>query len=189
MDVVLLAAQSVVYSRLLVLVYMLLGAVVYLILLRALKAVEVHDVEIIRGYLGVRLRFLAGFLGAILVPQAVNLTGANSFDGFTHQSSIGETADSKSQPELISLSRKEWDALLTDNQKLLNRAERLVRKIDDLENEKSRLRNELTVVNTQPRQDRLGLSETIEHTGHALKRAHGILERLIEETDKRITGP
>jgi O-antigen/teichoic acid export membrane protein len=64
---VLLAVQMVVYSILLLPLYVVLGAVVYLILLRVLKAVRKHDIELIERYLGSRLGFLARLFSVILV--------------------------------------------------------------------------------------------------------------------------
>jgi O-antigen/teichoic acid export membrane protein len=64
---VLVAVQMVVYSRLLLPLYVALGAVVYLILLRVLRAVRKHDIELIERYLGPRLGILARLLSAILI--------------------------------------------------------------------------------------------------------------------------
>ena len=67
MAAVIVFAQMLIYSRLLLPVYMVLGAFVYLTLLRVLKAVRRHDVELIERYLGPRLGFASGLLGTILV--------------------------------------------------------------------------------------------------------------------------
>ena len=67
MAAVLAFAQMLIYSRILLPAYMVLGAVVYLILLRMLKAVRRHDVELIERYLGPRLGFASRLLGTILV--------------------------------------------------------------------------------------------------------------------------
>jgi hypothetical protein len=66
---VLFAVQMVAYSRILFPVYVVLGGIVYLILLRVLRAVRKHDMELIERYLGKRLGFLARFLSAILVAK------------------------------------------------------------------------------------------------------------------------
>jgi O-antigen/teichoic acid export membrane protein len=73
MAAVLVFAQMLIYSRLLLPVYIVLGAVVYLILLRVLKALRRHDVELIERYLGPRLGYASELLDTILV-------GAGSHD-------------------------------------------------------------------------------------------------------------
>lgn len=67
MAAVLVFAQMLIYSRILLPAYMVLGALVYLILLRMLKAVRKHDVDLIERYLGPRLGFLSKLLSLILV--------------------------------------------------------------------------------------------------------------------------
>jgi len=67
MAAVLIAAQMAVYSKFFFPAYVLLGGLVYMILLRALKAVTKHDIELIKRYLGARLSFVARLLGVILV--------------------------------------------------------------------------------------------------------------------------
>ena len=70
MAAVLLGVQTVNYSILLLPVYIVLGAIVYLILLRMLHAVKKHDIELVERYLGRRFRFVGGLLGRILISQA-----------------------------------------------------------------------------------------------------------------------
>ena len=65
----LVATQMVIYSALLLPFYVLLGAVVYLFLLRFLKAVRKHDIELIEKYLGSRLAFVAKSLSVILLGR------------------------------------------------------------------------------------------------------------------------
>jgi len=55
------------YSGILLPAYVVLGGIVYLTALRVLKAVQGHDIELIRRYLGHRLGFVSKVLGAILV--------------------------------------------------------------------------------------------------------------------------
>jgi hypothetical protein len=50
-------------------VYIILGGITYLALLRILKAVRQHDIELIHKYLGTRLVFVSRVLGAILVVK------------------------------------------------------------------------------------------------------------------------
>jgi O-antigen/teichoic acid export membrane protein len=62
-----LAVQLIVYGRILLPIYIILGAVVYLILLRLLNAVRKHDIELVDRYLGSRLAFVTRLLSLILI--------------------------------------------------------------------------------------------------------------------------
>jgi len=66
MAVVLVAFQVVVYSKFLLPVYVLIGAVVYLILLRLLRAVDPTDLSLLRGFLGPRLSLVSDMLSWVL---------------------------------------------------------------------------------------------------------------------------
>jgi O-antigen/teichoic acid export membrane protein len=66
---VIIVVQMIVYSKLLLPVYFLLGILVYVILLRLLSAVRKHDIDLIERYLGPRLGFVARLLGTILVAR------------------------------------------------------------------------------------------------------------------------
>jgi O-antigen/teichoic acid export membrane protein len=70
MAAALMALQTLIYSPILLPAYVLIGTVVYLILLRILKAVNTHDIELVERYFGPRLTLLARLLGAILLTQA-----------------------------------------------------------------------------------------------------------------------
>ena len=69
MAAVLVRVQMVVYSRILLPTYVVLGLIVYLAALRLLKAVQAHDIELIHKYLGTRLGFVSKLLGAILIVR------------------------------------------------------------------------------------------------------------------------
>ena len=82
MALVLIAVQMAVYSRILLPAYVLLGAIVYVILLRVLKAIRDHDIELIERYLGARFGFVGRLLGVILitrvaVPKSVDQPSSN----------------------------------------------------------------------------------------------------------------
>lgn len=64
---VLIIIQTLMYSRLLLPIYVVLGVIVYLLLLRVLKAVREPDMEFIERYVGHRLQAIAMLLDAILV--------------------------------------------------------------------------------------------------------------------------
>jgi O-antigen/teichoic acid export membrane protein len=55
--------------------YALLGAVVYLMMLRLLRAVKVEDMELARSFFGGRLEFASKLLAAILLPKHSSVPG------------------------------------------------------------------------------------------------------------------
>jgi O-antigen/teichoic acid export membrane protein len=55
-------SQMIVYSKLLLPIYVILGGITYLVMLRRLKAVKKFDVDLIREYLGSRLGFVVRVL-------------------------------------------------------------------------------------------------------------------------------
>jgi len=63
------AVQVLAYSKFLLPVYVLVGAVIYLISLRLLKAIRRADIDLIRRYLGRRLNFITNILEVILLPR------------------------------------------------------------------------------------------------------------------------
>jgi len=70
MAIVLVAMQLIIYSRLFFPLYVLIGAVVYVMLLRGLNAVRKHDIELIEKYLGPRLSRAATLLKVILISAS-----------------------------------------------------------------------------------------------------------------------
>ncbi|HXZ90225.1 MAG TPA: oligosaccharide flippase family protein [Candidatus Dormibacteraeota bacterium] len=69
MAAALIVIQILIYSTILLPVYVLVGIAVYLILLRTLKAVNTHDIQLVEKYLGPRLTLLTRLLSAILLTQ------------------------------------------------------------------------------------------------------------------------
>jgi len=67
MAAAIIAIQMLIYSRILLPVYVVIGVIVYMLLLRVLHAVRMHDIELIERYLGPRLEFVARLLCVILV--------------------------------------------------------------------------------------------------------------------------
>ena len=57
------------YGKLLLPVYVTIGVLVYLVMLRILKTVNRNDTALIRSLLGRRLAFVSGFLSWILIPD------------------------------------------------------------------------------------------------------------------------
>jgi O-antigen/teichoic acid export membrane protein len=64
---VLIGVQMLIYSPILLPVYVVLAVIVYMLLLRVLNAVRKHDIELIERYLGRRLSIIARVLGVMLV--------------------------------------------------------------------------------------------------------------------------
>jgi O-antigen/teichoic acid export membrane protein len=69
MAVVLVAFQLMIYNKFLLPVYVLIGAVMYLILLRLLRAVDPTDLSLLRGFLGPRLSPVSEMLSRVLLPK------------------------------------------------------------------------------------------------------------------------
>jgi O-antigen/teichoic acid export membrane protein len=63
----LIVVQMIIYSKTLLPLYVVMGVLVYLVLLRVLNAVREQDIELIERYLGARLGFVARLLGVILL--------------------------------------------------------------------------------------------------------------------------
>ena len=68
---VVIAIQFVSYSKFLLPLYLLVGVLVYLVMLRIQKLVNVADLDLIQGLLGGRLSIVIKILGWILIPSNV----------------------------------------------------------------------------------------------------------------------
>ena len=69
MAILLVAFQLMIYSKFLLPVYVLIGAIVYLIMLRLLRAVNPSDLSLLRGFLGPRLSLVSNVLSWIILPE------------------------------------------------------------------------------------------------------------------------
>jgi O-antigen/teichoic acid export membrane protein len=69
MSVVLFGAQMILYSRLLLPVYVVLGGITYLAVLRLLKTVRKDDLDLVSRYLGSRLGFARKLLAMMVVSD------------------------------------------------------------------------------------------------------------------------
>jgi O-antigen/teichoic acid export membrane protein len=69
MAAVILGIQFLWYSKFLLPVYLLVGVVVYMVLLRLLKAVEVADLDLLKRFFGAKLSFISKILRWILLPS------------------------------------------------------------------------------------------------------------------------
>jgi O-antigen/teichoic acid export membrane protein len=69
MAAILVVVQMFFYSRILLPAYVVVGGIAYLLILRVLKAVREHDIELIREYFGSKLGLVSKVLGVILVAE------------------------------------------------------------------------------------------------------------------------
>jgi PST family polysaccharide transporter len=69
MAAVVLGIQFLWYSKFLLPVYLLVGVVVYLVMLRLLKTVEVTDLDLLRRFFGAKFAFISKILRWILLPS------------------------------------------------------------------------------------------------------------------------
>ncbi len=67
MAAVVILAQSFAYNMILLPLYVVVGAVTYATMMRLLRAIRHEDLDLIRGYLGERLGWLADFIGSIML--------------------------------------------------------------------------------------------------------------------------
>ncbi|MGD0424220.1 MAG: oligosaccharide flippase family protein [Candidatus Bathyarchaeia archaeon] len=187
MAAVLVFAQMVVYNRILLPIYMVLGALVYLILLRMLKAVRRHDVELIERYLGPRLGFASRLLSVILVTGGP-LPKLNPPTNYSPHIPLSGMSPAFSMNERIVVQREEFEGFLADNQVLLDRCQEIIGKVDELEEEKRKLSNDLKDSKAKLDSAEASVTDNMRQTGEALRTARETMARLNREADKRISA-
>lgn len=69
MALAVIVMQILIYNKLLLPVYLFVGVMIYLTMLRLLKAVRQEDIDLIRGYLGHRMDFGASVLSKIVLAK------------------------------------------------------------------------------------------------------------------------
>jgi len=67
MAVAVLGIQFFLYSKYLLPLYVLLGGVVYLVMLRFLRAVRVHDIHLVKAFAGKRFARLVDWVRPLLI--------------------------------------------------------------------------------------------------------------------------
>jgi O-antigen/teichoic acid export membrane protein len=164
MALVMEALQLLYYSRFLLPVYLLVGLLAYLLGMRALKAVSAADIDILRRTLGPRLGGMCGLLSRLAVPSGSYANNAAP--------ALWPMSDR------VTVEQKEFEGFLTENQKLLDRSQAIMNRIDQLENENKQLRDEL-----QAAKARLGVMESTQ-ADESLRKAREVMSRLAKETDK-----
>jgi O-antigen/teichoic acid export membrane protein len=185
---VLVLVQMVVYRTILLPAYIVLGLVVYLILLRLLKAVRRHDIELIERYLGSRLGFASRLLGVFLVTgSAVPKLSEPPIDSTPHIPP-SDTGAVLPVSERIAVDQREFEGFLADNRVLLDRCQKLVGRVDELEVENRKLGGELGESKRKVESVEVGVRGSMRETSEALRRVRETVARLNRETDKRISS-
>jgi len=90
-----------------------------------------------------------------------------------------------STPDQISVSRKEFDAFLAENQELVERCERLIEKVDSLTKTSRDLSAKLNVAE-QRLASAQGKAGEVQEGDETLRKARATMARLIEATEKRL---
>ena len=86
----------------------------------------------------------------------------------------------------VTVERKEFEGFLAENQKLLDRSQTLMEKIDQLENENKQLRDEIQATKTRLTSLETNIANT-RQADDSLKKARETMSRLTKEAEKRIT--
>jgi hypothetical protein len=188
MAAVLMLVQMVVYRTILLPAYIILGALVYLILLRLLRAVRRHDVELIERYLGHRLGFVSGLLGVFLVTGGAAPKLSEPPTGPTPHIPLSDMSSVPSVSGRIAVDRKEFEGFLADSRVLLDRYQQLNGRVDELEEENRKLNSELEGSKAKVYSTDASVTDNLRQTSEELRRVRAIVERLNRETDKRIAG-
>jgi len=66
MGVVVLGAQQIFYNKYLLVLYVGLGALVFLFAMRQLRAVRREDIDLLSDFLGPKMKFIPRWLGKVL---------------------------------------------------------------------------------------------------------------------------
>jgi hypothetical protein len=66
MGVVVLGLQQIFYNKYLLFLYVVIGALVFLLALRALRAVRREDIDLLSDFLGPKMKFITRWLGKVL---------------------------------------------------------------------------------------------------------------------------
>jgi len=100
-----------------------------------------------------------------------------------------ETAKTMSSPwgNRITFDRKDFEAFLAENQTVLDRSQRLMKKIDELEKENRQLRDDLQVVTAKLSSKESSVTSKWRKTDDSVKKARETIARLTKEADKRLS--
>ncbi|MGA2784415.1 MAG: hypothetical protein ABSF09_06930 [Candidatus Bathyarchaeia archaeon] len=89
--------------------------------------------------------------------------------------------------ERVTISRKEFEAFLSENQALVERSQKLVETIDTLERLNRQLRDELQKSKERLESMEANLNISTRQTDETLRKARDTMARLLRETEKRVS--
>lgn len=89
--------------------------------------------------------------------------------------------------ERVNLDRKEFELFLIENKELVARAEKLVARVDELEQQQRQLREELKAAKKREEIAGADLNVTDRQVQEAIRSARHTMARLVAETEKRIS--
>jgi len=89
--------------------------------------------------------------------------------------------------ERVTISRKEFEAFLSENQALVERSQKLVETIDTLERLNRQLRDELQTSKEKLESMEANLNVSTRQTDETLRKARDTMARLLRETEKRVS--
>ena len=85
----------------------------------------------------------------------------------------------------VTVERKEFEGFLAENQKLLDRSQALMNKIDLLESENKQLRDELQATKARLASVESNMATNTRQADDSLRKARETMFRLTKEADKR----
>ncbi|MGA3295855.1 MAG: hypothetical protein ABSD41_00220 [Candidatus Bathyarchaeia archaeon] len=89
--------------------------------------------------------------------------------------------------ERVTISRKEFEAFLSENQALVERSQKLAETIDTLERLNKQLRGELQTSKEKLESMEANLNVSTRQTDETLRKARDTMARLLRETEKRVS--
>ncbi len=89
--------------------------------------------------------------------------------------------------ERVTISRKEFEAFLSENQALVERSQKLAETIDTLERLNRQLRDELQTSKEKLQSMEANLNVSTRQTDETLRKARDTMARLLRETEKRVS--
>jgi predicted RNase H-like nuclease (RuvC/YqgF family) len=98
-----------------------------------------------------------------------------------------ENAVPSSQPDGVTVDRKEFEGFLTENQTLLDRSQKLTKRIDELQKENRQLRDELQVLSAKVASRESSVTNNWRETDDSVKKVLETIARLNKEADKRLS--
>jgi len=87
----------------------------------------------------------------------------------------------------VTVERKDFEGFLAENQKLLDRSQSLLTRIDQLESENKQLRDELQATRARLESIESDMADNARQADEALRKARETMTRVAREADKRIS--